>query len=126
MRTLRTDPFRARFVSFSGLPSGFALTGAETHRKHASRTVAYTRAMPLINIYTSAEPPPADVTDALLAGLSGALARHFSKPESYVMTCLVPRTQMTFGGTKEPACYAEVKNVGELPPAGAEALSEDL
>lgn len=42
------------------------------------------------------------------------------------MTCLVPRTRMTFGGTFSPACYAEVKNVGALSESLAEAMSRDL
>lgn len=64
--------------------------------------------------------------DDLLKTLSRSLAAHFGKPESYVMTCLVPRTRMTFGGTAAPACYAEVKNVGPLSEALAETMSRDL
>jgi hypothetical protein len=33
---------------------------------------------------------------------------------------------MTFAGTLAPACYAEVKNVGALGEALAEAMSRDL
>jgi phenylpyruvate tautomerase len=84
-------------------------------------------AMPLINIYTSAE-PPSDVakTDALLKDLSARLARHLCKPEAYVMTCLVPRTRMTFGGSTDPACFVEIKNVGRFSPEVTANMSHDL
>jgi phenylpyruvate tautomerase len=82
--------------------------------------------MPLINVYTSAEPPAAAATDALLLSLSRTLSQHLGKPESYVMTCLVPRTRMTFGGTTAPACYAELKNVGAVPPNLAQTMSREL
>jgi len=79
--------------------------------------------MPLLNVFTSAEPLPAERAGALLKALSASLAEHFHKPEAYVMTCIVPRTCMTFGGTTEPACYAEVKNVGSMTPALTAKLS---
>jgi phenylpyruvate tautomerase PptA (4-oxalocrotonate tautomerase family) len=82
--------------------------------------------MPFMNVYTSAEPPAEAAVTELLTTLSRALAAHLGKPESYVMTCLVPRTRMTFAGTLAPACYAEVKNVGPLGEALAEAMSGDL
>jgi phenylpyruvate tautomerase len=77
--------------------------------------------MPLIRIVTSAEPPA--TADSLLRDLSSLLARELGKPESYVMTCLEPRATMTFGGTTEPACYVEVKNVGTLGPELTKRLS---
>ena len=56
--------------------------------------------MPLLNIYTAADVPSASPKiEALLKDLSARLARHLNKPEAYVMTCLLPRTRMTFGGT---------------------------
>jgi phenylpyruvate tautomerase len=79
--------------------------------------------MPLINVYTSAPTPAADVVRQLLSNLSSLLAREIGKPESYVMTNLVPRTDMTFAGTFEPACYAEVKNIGKFKPEQTERIS---
>jgi hypothetical protein len=70
--------------------------------------------MPLINVFTSKTPPAPERVDALLLNLSRTLARELGKPESYVMTCLNPPTRMTFGGSDAPACYAEIKNIGEL------------
>lgn len=79
--------------------------------------------MPLLNIFTSAEPPPPDKADALLKALSAELAALLGKPESYVMTCLVPRTRMTFGGTTAPACYVEVKSIGRITPDSTKKIS---
>lgn len=82
--------------------------------------------MPLIHVTTSAaHPVPAD-TQALLAGLSRTLSAHFKKPEKWVMTALAPPAAMTFGASSAPACYVEVKNIGELQPADSEALSAVL
>ena len=80
--------------------------------------------MPLIRIVTSAEPP--STSDALLRELSALLARELGKPESYVMTCLEPRAAMTFGGTPEPTCYIEVKNVGALASDLTKRLSAQI
>jgi len=82
--------------------------------------------MPLINVYTSAPPLPDARAGALLRSLSKTLATELGKPESYVMTCLVPQTSMTFGGTDAPACYAELKNIGTLSQDTTERLSKIL
>jgi phenylpyruvate tautomerase len=84
------------------------------------------RAMPLVNVFTSADAPTPDRSDALLSELSRLLAAELKKPESYVMTSLVPRTSMTFGGTKEPSCYVEVKNIGTMTPELTAKLSAAL
>jgi phenylpyruvate tautomerase len=80
--------------------------------------------MPLFNLFTSAE-LPADRA-AWLRELSAALAKALDKPEEYVMVIANPRPEMTFGGSGDPACYAELKNVGRLSPAEVEALSAQL
>ncbi len=82
--------------------------------------------MPFINVYTSAPPPAPDRADALLRTLSRTLAAELQKPESYVMTCLMPPTRMTFAGTEAPACYAELKNIGALSPSDTARLSRTL
>src|SRR4051812_3515902 len=79
--------------------------------------------MPLIQIQTSAEPPPPERQSALLLELSKTLARELSKPEQYMMTSLFPRAAMTFGGTAEPACFAQISNIGELSEALTARLS---
>jgi phenylpyruvate tautomerase len=82
--------------------------------------------MPLLNVFTSAELPPPSSADALLKELSAALARHLAKPERYVMTSLVPRTRMTFAGSTEPACYVEIKSIGQMTAAQAEGMSKEF
>jgi phenylpyruvate tautomerase len=82
--------------------------------------------MPLINVFTSAELPTVETIDHLLKDLSSLLAKRFGKPERYVMTSLVPRPRMTFAGTPAPACFVEIKNVGEIAPALARLLSADV
>jgi phenylpyruvate tautomerase len=80
--------------------------------------------MPLLNVFTSAD-LPADRA-AWLRHLSGLLAQALGKPEEYVMVVINPRPEMTFGGSAEPACYAELKNVGRFSSAEVEALSQKL
>lgn len=82
--------------------------------------------MPVLTIFTSAEPLVPEHTDALLCDLSARLAKHLGKPESYVMTQFLPRTRMTFGGTTAPACYVEIKSVGTMRPEQTEAMSLDV
>jgi phenylpyruvate tautomerase len=83
-------------------------------------------AMPLVNIFSSAPLPAPEAADALLKSVSSSVASLIGKPERYVMTCLVPQTRMTFGGTSEPVCYVEVKSIGRMTPELTEQLSADL
>jgi phenylpyruvate tautomerase PptA (4-oxalocrotonate tautomerase family) len=82
--------------------------------------------MPLVQVFTSAPPPAADMQQALLADLSKLLAARFHKPERWVMTCLCPELAMTFGGTPAPAAFVAVKNVGKMTAADTNALSAAL
>jgi phenylpyruvate tautomerase PptA (4-oxalocrotonate tautomerase family) len=82
--------------------------------------------MPLVHVTTSAEQPSADRAHALLRALSKSLAELTGKPESYVMTCLVPQASMTFGGSSEPACYVEVKSIGRMEPERTTKMSAAL
>jgi phenylpyruvate tautomerase PptA (4-oxalocrotonate tautomerase family) len=81
--------------------------------------------MPLLNLLTSALPDPAERAP-LLASLSSLLARELGKPERYVMVALDGCSDMCFAGTRAPACYVEVKNVGTLSAEDAERLSNVL
>jgi len=83
-------------------------------------------AMPLVNIYASAPAPDATKADELLKDVSRRVAKLLGKPERFVMTCLVPQTRMTFGGSGEPACYVEVKSVGQMSPKLTAEVSADL
>ena len=82
--------------------------------------------MPLIQIFTSAPNPAPEARAALLRDLSRSLASHFGKPEQWVMTCLLPGVAMTFAGDERAACFAAVKNVGELDAAATAKISHDL
>lgn len=82
--------------------------------------------MPLIKVQTSVSAPNAGNVEALLKDLSASLAKHVGKPESYVMTALEPDVSMTFGGTTDPVCYIEIKNVGSMSPAQTKAMSQDF
>lgn len=83
--------------------------------------------MPLIKVQTSAPVTDSEETiNQLLKSLSAKLAKHVSKPESYVMTAFEPNVKMTFGGTFDPVCYLEVKNIGTMSPTQTKAMSEDF
>lgn len=65
--------------------------------------------MPLIKVQTSVSTPQKAEVEAMLLSLSGKLAKHLGKPESYVMTAFEPGISMTFAGTTDPICYVESK-----------------
>lgn len=82
--------------------------------------------MPLIKVQTSTATADQGQVESLLKTLSASLAKHTSKPESYVMTAFEPGVAMTFGGTTEPVCYVEVKSVGTMSSAQTKAMSQDF
>jgi phenylpyruvate tautomerase len=82
--------------------------------------------MPLIKVQTSAAAPDRSAVETLLKRLSASLAKHTSKPESYVMTAFEPDIAMTFAGTTDPVCYIEIKSVGTMSPAQTKAMSQDF
>ncbi|YAI82075.1 MAG: phenylpyruvate tautomerase MIF-related protein [cyanobacterium endosymbiont of Rhopalodia sterrenbergii] len=82
--------------------------------------------MPLIKIKSSISNTSSSIVDSLLTSLSFKMAKHFGKPESYVMTAFEPNVQMTFGGTFDPVCYVEIKNIGEITPELTKSISKDF
>lgn len=80
--------------------------------------------MPLLKITTSIT--AASDHARLLSNLSHLIAERLGKPESYVMTAIDHPASMTFGGTNEPACYVELKNVGRFTPELTQRLSAEL
>lgn len=82
--------------------------------------------MPLLNLFSSAPELQEPALSQTLKSFSSLLAHELGKPEHYVMVGLAPRMQMAFAGSREPACYAELKNVGELDQEKVEHLSEVL
>jgi phenylpyruvate tautomerase PptA (4-oxalocrotonate tautomerase family) len=81
--------------------------------------------MPLLKIHCP-QSLPAVEGKALLTSLSRELAELLGKPESYVMTCLVPGAQLTFAGSDEPCCLVEVANLGKLQKQDTERMSAAL
>ncbi len=79
--------------------------------------------MPLLNLFSSAKQPDEPELAQMLRSFSKLLAAELGKPERYVMVGLAPRMDMSFGGSREPACYAELKNVGTLTDEQVEQLS---
>ena len=80
--------------------------------------------MPLIKIQTNAVQPSKETTAELLRELSTKLAEALEKSESYVMTLLEPPSSMTFGGSTEPTCYMEVKNIGTMTPGQTQQITQ--
>jgi phenylpyruvate tautomerase len=82
--------------------------------------------MPLLTLFSSANQPDEPALSQMLGTFSSLLARELSKPEHYVMVGLAPRMNMSFAGSRQPACYAELKNVGRLSHERVEQLSAVL
>ncbi len=82
--------------------------------------------MPLIKVQTSASSTEKAGVESLLKSLSAKLAKHLSKPESYVMTAFEGGVPMTFAGTTDPVCYVEIKSIGTMKPEQTEAMSQDF
>jgi phenylpyruvate tautomerase len=86
--------------------------------------------MPLIKVTSSRHPEEPQAARDFLLRLSRLAASVIGKPEKWVMTILDAPAEMTFGGNAEPACYIEVKNIGnfssEMTARLCSALSEEL
>ena len=82
--------------------------------------------MPLIKVQSSTSQPESTVVKSLLTDLSAKLAKHLGKPESYVMTAFESDVPMTFGGSFDPACYVEIKSVGNMSSDQTRSMSQDF
>lgn len=82
--------------------------------------------MPLIKVQSSVSAPGKSEVEALLKSLSSKLSKHLGKPESYVMTAFEPNVAMTFGGSADPVCYIEIKNVGSMSSSLTKSMSQDF
>jgi phenylpyruvate tautomerase len=98
------------------LPSSFFLLPSSLFFKN----------MPLIQVKTSIAQPDKAIVEQLLKSLSAELAKQVSKPESYVMTAFEAAVPMTFGGTFDPVCYMEVKNIGTMSPNQTKVMSQSF
>jgi phenylpyruvate tautomerase len=79
--------------------------------------------MPLIKVQTSVS-ITADQSTTVLKQLSAQLSSHTGKPETYVMAMLEGDVFMTLGGTSDPSCYIEIKNIGTMMPEQTQAMSQ--
>ena len=77
--------------------------------------------MPLISIQTSLENIPNQ--KIFLEELSKEVAYILKKPERYVMTILNDKLTILFNGDNTPACYIELKSVGQINGKAAKELS---
>ncbi len=82
--------------------------------------------VPLLSVSTSVTLLDPVERASLCKRLSALIAKEVKKPERYVMVVLHPGTEMTFGGSTQTACCAELKNVGTFTDSEAERLSEIL
>lgn len=82
--------------------------------------------MPLIKVQTSVAAPDQASVETMLKSLSGKLAKHTGKPESYVMTAFEAEVTMTFAGNTDPVCYVEIKSIGTMKPEQTQAMSQDF
>lgn len=82
--------------------------------------------MPLIKVQSSVPHPEPSEIESLLTNLSANLAKHLGKPESYVMTAFEADVPMTFAGTFAPACYVEIKSVGNMSSVQTKSMSQDF
>jgi phenylpyruvate tautomerase PptA (4-oxalocrotonate tautomerase family) len=82
--------------------------------------------MPLLTVHTSAPELPEEKAQAFLRKLSSTAAEILGKPEKYMMTGLVTRTPMTFGGSPAPACAVEVRSIGALAGDNPKRLTEAI
>jgi len=80
--------------------------------------------MPLVKLQTNIDINDSD-RYAMSKDVSELAARELGKPESYVMVIIEPTTSMLFAGTKDPACYIELKSIG-LPESKTKDLSAAL
>ena len=82
--------------------------------------------MPLIKVQTSIAQPEKVQVEKLLKSISASLSKHLSKPETYVMTAFEANIPMTFGGTTDPTCFVEIKNVGSMKSHQTQTMSQDF
>ncbi len=75
--------------------------------------------MPFVRIHTNVQ---VNEEKTVLSKLSKLAAEEIGKPESYVMTAVLPSAFMTFGGSEEALAFIECKSIG-LSEGQSEGLS---
>ena len=66
-----------------------------------------------------------EAVEALSLELSGLVSRLLSKPESYVMACVLPAQALVFAGSSDPAAHVRLDSIG-LPESACPELSAKL
>ena len=74
--------------------------------------------MPQIRVVPSIE---LSDKDSLLKAISKEVSNLTGKNEQWVMASIEPNVSMSFSGTTDPCCYAELKNIGEIDGAKFQA-----
>ncbi|XP_058208576.1 uncharacterized protein LOC131321700 [Rhododendron vialii] len=69
--------------------------------------------MPCLDISTNVSLDGVD-TDSIFSEATKAVATIIGKPETYVMVVLKGSVQISFGGNKEPAAFAEIVSMGGI------------
>ncbi len=70
--------------------------------------------MPQIRVVPSIEVPD---KNSLLKAVSQEMSKLTGKNEQWVMASIEPNVSMSFSGTTDPCCYAEVRNIGAMDTA---------
>ncbi len=78
--------------------------------------------MPLIELDTSCE-LDAGKKQAIVAGLSRAVAEGTGKPEQYVMACVRDKVAMLMAGGAGPAALVTIKGIGGLSKTVNQSLA---
>ena len=78
--------------------------------------------MPCLNISANVNLDGVD-TSAILSEATSTVAKIIGKPEAYVMIVLKGSVPISFGGTEQPAAYAELVSIGGLNPDVNKKLS---
>nr|XP_009760484.1 PREDICTED: macrophage migration inhibitory factor homolog [Nicotiana sylvestris]XP_016446151.1 PREDICTED: macrophage migration inhibitory factor homolog [Nicotiana tabacum] len=70
--------------------------------------------MPCFYVSTNVNLDGVDNMDAFFSEATTAVASIFGKPENYVMVVLKGSLDISFGGNKEPAAFAEIVSMGGI------------
>eukprot|EP00245_Coleochaete_scutata_P017258 TRINITY_DN8380_c0_g1_i1.p2 TRINITY_DN8380_c0_g1~~TRINITY_DN8380_c0_g1_i1.p2 ORF type:complete len:116 (+),score=26.85 TRINITY_DN8380_c0_g1_i1:114-461(+) len=81
--------------------------------------------MPTLLVQTNV-PVDVTLTSDFLKDASKVVAKTIGKPEAYVMVSIKGEVPIVFGGTEEPAAFAQVYSIGGLGPDTNKKLSSGL
>ncbi len=79
--------------------------------------------MPQIRVVPSVE---LSDKDSLLKEISKEVSNLTGKNEQWVMASIEPNVSMSFSGSTDPCCYAELKNIGEIDGSKCQGVLSKL